>query len=650
MIRYLHGLTKINVYTSKKLKTLNIHRKLYNDKPIEKQTFSNLKRIVSPKIINKLAKQRRAKIIPNTTEANDDEYIDFMSYDDDSPKVSKREFREELYRNISEIMDLSTPHLWFPVARSMKRKFYLHVGPTNSGKTHTALERLKSAKTGVYCGPLRLLAEEIFEKLNLENVKCNLMTGQKVIYIDEFEVTSDGEYQNIPESQLTDVDSLVGEEQKQSKVGHVSCTIEMADLRTIVDCALIDEYQMIADRDRGWAWTNAILGLPAKEIHLCGDLSSIELVKRLLVATGDDMEIVTYKRLSPLKIEDRPLPRKNLIKNLGDGDALIVFSKKTLYKYRKEIETAGKKCCVVYGNLPPENRSQQSKIFNNETTDRNILVATDAIGMGLNLNIRRIIFSETVKFDGTQRRDLTSSEIKQIGGRAGRFKSRFPEGRIAATSHESLSLIRRAFSATDQNHKTGLLPLSEHIETFERLIPDIKLAAVLNIFSEAAVVSNNYFLCNMDDVMELANRIDHLNLPLKDKYALASAPCYLQEPIVIDYFEQFCTSLAMGEDVRMPTISDIVRRRRENIKTLEAVYMIVDLYLWLSYRFPAFVDRQRANEMKIFCEKRIEEALGYIEPVKKSGLENDPNYKFSKIYKASKRQSYKKMFSKRKYY
>lgn len=230
MIRYLHGLTKINVYTSKKLKTLNIHRKLYNDKPIEKQTFSNLKRIVSPKIINKLAKQRRAKIIPNTTEANDDEYIDFMSYDDDSPKVSKREFREELYRNISEIMDLSTPHLWFPVARSMKRKFYLHVGPTNSGKTHTALERLKSAKTGVYCGPLRLLAEEIFEKLNLENVKCNLMTGQKVIYIDEFEVTSDGEYQNIPESQLTDVDSLVGEEQKQSKVGHVSCTIEMAEI------------------------------------------------------------------------------------------------------------------------------------------------------------------------------------------------------------------------------------------------------------------------------------------------------------------------------------------------------------------------------------------------------------------------------------
>lgn len=581
--------------------------------------------------------------------------VEFLPFDHNDPSISLHEKEEEIANKLASVMDLSKPHLWFPLARTMKRKFILHVGPTNSGKTHSALERLKQAKSGVYCGPLRLLAEEIFEKLNNENVKCNLVTGQKIVLMDAMnEEFEDEPEETVPDIGLKDLENFFDEESideivikkeddneelddtqfwqgfaHRSSVKHVSCTIEMADLRTPVECALIDEYQMLADQDRGWAWTNAILGIPAKEVHLCGDMSSIDLVKKLLSYTDDEIEVREYKRLSPLKIENRPIRKENLIHELRDGDALIVFSKKNLYSYKKAIEKAGKKCCVVYGNLPPENRTQQSKLFNNENSGRNILVATDAVGMGLNLNIRRIIFSETVKFDGKERRDLTPSEIKQIGGRAGRFNSRFPEGKIAATSYESIAAIKRAFMTNTFNKKSGLLPLAEHIEIFEAIAPYVSLSVVLNSFAQASIVSENHFLCNLDDMKKLAESIDHLNLSLREKYTFSSAPCSTNEPLVVEYFVEFCTQYSLGQNVMMPSESEVLLKNRTTISMLEIMYKIADLYLWLSYRFESFVDRERANEVKSSIEKKIGAELDRV-PVP---LRIKDKFNFEEIYR-----------------
>jgi len=147
----------------------------------------------------------------------------------------------------------------------------------HSGKTHEALSRLKSAQSGVYCGPLRLLAEEVYRKMNDEHsVPCHLRTGQR-------QVDTQG-------------------------ANHISCTVEMADISREVDCAVIDEIQMIGDRlviecislfdhlkffcrDRGWAWSRALLGIPAKEVHLCGNESVLDIVKSLCVSTGEKLEV-----------------------------------------------------------------------------------------------------------------------------------------------------------------------------------------------------------------------------------------------------------------------------------------------------------------------------------------------------------------------
>lgn len=138
----------------------------------------------------------------------------------------------------SSAIDMTQPHLWFPKARSIRRKVICHTGPTNSGKTFEALQRLKEARRGVYSGPLRLLAWEVCNTLRQAGVKCDLVTGQ--------------------------------ERDCNEASRHVSCTVEMTDLSERYDVAVIDEFQLIGDQDRGWAWSRAFLGLQAEEIHVCG--------------------------------------------------------------------------------------------------------------------------------------------------------------------------------------------------------------------------------------------------------------------------------------------------------------------------------------------------------------------------------------------
>ena len=113
--------------------------------------------------------------------------------------------------------DFGAPHDWYTQARKLKRSLILHVGPTNAGKTHEALERLQTAASGIYCGPLRLLAWEVYEKLNMNGVPCELWTGQEVKEIEGSR--------------------------------HVSCTVEMADITRIYDVAVVDECQLLGDKE-----------------------------------------------------------------------------------------------------------------------------------------------------------------------------------------------------------------------------------------------------------------------------------------------------------------------------------------------------------------------------------------------------------------
>ena len=253
-----------------------------------------------------------------------------------------------------KLADLRYPVEWYPATRSIQRQLHLHVGPTNSGKTYHALKRLEQVKSGIYAGPLRLLAHEVYTRLNARGIPCNLITGD--------------------EQQINEVDD----------VRMNSCTVEMVPINSEAEVAVIDEIQMIGNEERGWAWTQALLGLQAKEIHLCGEERTVPLIRELAAAMGDKLEVHHYERLSPLKTMNTSL--NGNLNTLRKGDCVVVFSRFAIHAMKKEIEKITKKrVAVIYGSLPPETRAQQAKLFNDPNNDYDILVASDAIGMGLNL-------------------------------------------------------------------------------------------------------------------------------------------------------------------------------------------------------------------------------------------------------------------------
>jgi ATP-dependent RNA helicase SUPV3L1/SUV3 len=258
--------------------------------------------------------------------------------------------------NQKEVADLRYPAEWYPATREIPRTVHLHVGPTNSGKTYHALKRLEEAETGIYLGPLRLLAHEVYTRLNAKGKTCALVTGEE---------------QRMPE----------GERPKM-----FSCTVEMAPLNTGFEVAVIDEIQMINHRERGWAWTQAFLGLQARELHLCGEARTVPLMRELCALVGDQVVIHEYERLTPLQVEPRSL--RGRLADLQKGDCIVAFTVMGIHALRREIEKkTGKKCAIVYGSLPPETRAQQARLFNDPDNDYDFLVASDAIGMGLNLYV-----------------------------------------------------------------------------------------------------------------------------------------------------------------------------------------------------------------------------------------------------------------------
>lgn len=262
-------------------------------------------------------------------------------------------------QKVARLADFSHPIEWYPATRAIQRTIHLHVGPTNSGKTYQALKRLEEAKTGVYAGPLRLLAHEVYSRLNARGKCCDLVTGdEQIVKFD-------------PTHQASSMKS---------------CTVEMVPLNKDFDVAVIDEIQMIGNDSRGWAWTQALLGLKARELHLCGEERTVPLIKDLVASMGDRLEVHTYKRLSPLQVMARSLGPQ--LQGLQKGDCIVSFSRSGIHAMKQEIEkNTQKRVAIVYGSLPPDIRTQQARLFNDPDNDYDYLVASDAIGMGLNLYV-----------------------------------------------------------------------------------------------------------------------------------------------------------------------------------------------------------------------------------------------------------------------
>lgn len=303
----------------------------------------------------------------------------------------------ESMRRLVESASRLHPADEYPLARKMRRKIIMHVGPTNSGKTYHALRALAAARKGCYAGPLRLLAHEIWERLNL---------GLIVPLGAEEEPTSvAAAIEPLPESAAEQVESpapakignpkyarlcnmLTGEEHKivSDTALLSSCTVEMLSYAMRYDVAVIDEIQLISDEERGNAWTSAVLGIAAKEVHLCGEETAVPIVRALLRHTGEEIIVKRYKRLTPLVPEKKSL--ENDIKNIRKGDCVVAFSRNRIFSLRERVEAkTGLRCAVVYGKLPPEIRSRQAELFNDPANEHDVIIGSDAIGMGLNLYV-----------------------------------------------------------------------------------------------------------------------------------------------------------------------------------------------------------------------------------------------------------------------
>ncbi|KAK8771732.1 hypothetical protein V5799_025023 [Amblyomma americanum] len=253
----------------------------------------------------------------------------------------------------------------------------------------------------------------------------------------------------------------------------------MATVHTPYDVAVIDEIQMMRDPQRGWAWTRALLGLAAKEIHLCGEAAAVGLVRTLLTSLGEELEVRKYKRLTQLVVENRALES---LEKIQPGDCVVCFSKSDIYQVSLQIERQGLECAVIYGGLPPGTKLAQAQKFNDPAHPCKVLVATDAIGMGLNLSIGRVIFHSLVKPSLNERGErqldtISSSQALQIAGRAGRFGSRFEVGRVTTMKSQDLPALKQILAApVEQIEAAGLHPTAEQIELFAYHLPHATLA------------------------------------------------------------------------------------------------------------------------------------------------------------------------------
>ena len=483
-------------------------------------------------------------------------------------QLLKRQRQMLLARTIRDFKNL------FPLARSMKRELILHIGPTNSGKTYEAMQALKAADTGYYLAPLRLLALEGYEDLNASGVDASLITGEE---------------------------QLINEE-----ATHISSTIEMLNFDVDVDVCVIDEVQMIDDRDRGWAWANAIIGAPAQKIIMTGSINAKEAIIELAEYLGEKLTIVEFERKNPLKL----LTTATAIADVRPATAIIAFSRKDVLRLKQNF-SRNFKVSVVYGNLSPEVRREEARRFREKETD--ILIATDAIAMGMNLPIKTILFSKVVKFDGEKDRFLTPSEVHQIAGRAGRYGLN-EIGYVGALKSDALHVIEKNMSkpAKEVDIPFKVMANLDHIRLVGSILEENSLTKILEFFVENMKFDGPFTAANIETMLEAAKIVDGYDLDIAEKYHLASAPLTLKSPFIMASFERYVHKLEQREPIYYlpPDLKSEFASTMDELLEIEDRVKEITLYLWLSYRFADyFVDADNARHFRGVLNRYIENSL-----------------------------------------
>ena len=474
----------------------------------------------------------------------------------------------------------------FTQARLLKRHHHFYLGPTNSGKTHQALIALQNAESGVYLAPLRLLAMEIRDRLVAAGVPCNLITGEERVLMEGAQ--------------------------------HTASTIEMMNPSNIVEVAIIDEIQMLQDPDRGSAWTAALVGVPATQVFVCGSTAVTAPCIATIESMGETHEITYLKRKTPLVLEDESIcgkhySRQKLKPKLQRGDAIIAFSRKDVLTFSARFRQWGFSVASIYGALSPEVRRTESERFCNGEAD--ILVATDAIGMGLNLPIRRVIFSNIHKFDGVASRHLNSTEVRQIAGRAGRFGI-YDTGYVSVLENDELIHVEHMLNTDDTSELTKL-PVSisfGRIGEISQKLHTRKIAEVLTFHQQRTRFESDLFV-QSSLYAQIAQALlvdEHAPaMSLKDKFIFVCAPISLNVAFEKDYYLLCLKSVAQSHIRHLPTPpSWLESSSPKHLEAAELMSHNLSLYAWLSFKFPQiFVDGDAVKSLRQRVSRYIESAL-----------------------------------------
>ncbi|WP_376089915.1 helicase-related protein [Roseomonas sp. CCTCC AB2023176] len=446
----------------------------------------------------------------------------------------------------------------FATARALDRRIIACLGPTNSGKTYFGLSRLAEAESGVALGPLRLLAHEYREGLEARGVPTSLLTGEERV--------------PIPGSR------------------HVAATVEMCPFQTPVDVAVIDEAQMVADPDRGPAWTAAMMGVPARQVIVLGAPDALPMIRRIARLCGDPLEEMRLERMGPLVAAPHPVT----MGEIGRGDAVIAFSRREVFALRAELLRRGRSVAVVYGALGPTVRRAEARRFREGEAE--VLVATDAIGMGLNIGpLRRVVFSSLAKYDGQQERPLFVQEIKQIGGRAGRFGGTHAEGIVAVLAGGgNPAEIARALVAgpvPPQDPRPPVAPDAEIVAAVAAEIGTTSLFGTLRRIERAVLRRDdpNYRLGDLSTQMAIAGVVDGVReLSLMDRWTYALCPVDERDE-GIARLSNWAVEHALGHAVAPPRAGRLPppdRADQQALQLAERVHRRLVAWRWMAQRFP----------------------------------------------------------------
>ena len=485
-----------------------------------------------------------------------------QSLDDMQARLRHRDLAEQIGRTVR----LSDYPDTFP-ARRRPRRLIAVLGPTNSGKTHDAFERLATAASGIYLGPLRLLALEAFTRLN-----------------DEFGVSAS---------------LITGEERRIVEGSRVTASIEMLDPTREIDVAVIDEIQMLSDPDRGWAWTQAVVGANAREVWLLGALSAEPAIQALAARLGLPLEVRHKTRKHPLVVghalANNPA---GALRKARRGDAFIVFSRRDALNLRDDLLALGKPVACIYGALSPEVREREARRF--AGGDADILVATDAIGMGLNLPIQRVVFTAVHKYDGVKRAELTPSLLQQIGGRAGRFGHQDEEGVVAGLTPAEHGIVTALMKAP----QPALAPAgfqitagSAYLEQIADMSGDRRLEALLSLFLLHADCGDGFFTPFVpEEQLARAAQLDRMKrLTLQQKHTFSMAPMASQNETIDGVWRDWAYTANQGKPIQLNFLP--ASARKASLEDAETTVRLLAAYRWFGYRLPElFIDHTLADE------------------------------------------------------